>query len=964
MAQSSVEPNPAIYGSEEPIPTVLALVTNDGVLRQQRVISVAANPVQYEPAKNRLTVYETLRVEVTFTTVRTPGKSAKREAEAYDDLLTHGLLNGYAARAWRADGASVEPMGLAAAATSGASLPWTPPAPAWRVSVQADGLYRITRGELSAAGLPVETLDPRSLQLFHLGSEVPIQVAGESDGKFGADDEVRFYGQAIHNKYTADNVYWLTYGKARGLRMAQRSTTSSGDLTVFGQTELVLERDVYYWCYAPGDEALERWFWDYIYRSGTGSATWSYTFQIASPYSGNDAEPGTIHIVLLGYNNNKDVDPDHHAAVSVNGTQLGDILWDGVTWANGEFTLPAGLLQPGENNVAITLLPVNGVSAEYVYIDRIELDYSVALSASANLLAFSGEAGVHEYHVAGFDQADIVAYDITSPDAPIWLNDVSTHADGGGYTADLVDAPSSPTDYIIQAKSAFLSVKSIDPDSASTLWRETNGADYIVITPRVFWDAAEELSRYRADSGMRVMLVDVQDVYDEFGYGIIGAAPIHEFLAYTYNHWQAPAPSYVVLVGDGHYDPKNHAGFGRTSYIPPYLAPADPWVRETAADNRYVTIAGEDTLPDMMLGRLSVNSRDEASAFVNKIEAYEQNPPGNWQTQVLAVADNADSGGAFDQLSDALLASCLPGAYSASRVYYGVTHTDAEAARAAIQTGINAGKLLVNYIGHASYWSWANEDLLTTADVSSLSNGTKLPVVVAMTCREGAYQNPGPYTSTDTGDEALGEVVTRAEGRGAVASWSPTGLGVTDGHDSLNRGFYDSLFRDGSDLLGDATAAGKLRLWSSGRNLDLLDTYVLFGDPLTHVPLQPTGAVVTSFVATGGGHTIALDWTAKHEVGVAGYNIWRDTDPSGANRAKLNSELVPVADPPGNSDSTYQYIDAAPVVCTRSYYWLEVANDDGTSVWHDHVADAEPWCRWVYEPVAAGAIPSSTPGPY
>ena len=114
------------------------------------------------------------------------------------------------------------------------------------------------------------------------------------------------------------------------------------------------------------------------------------------------------------------------------------------------------------------------------------------------------------------------------------------------------------------------------------------------------------------------------------------------------------------------------------SYIPPYLAPVDPWIGETAADNRYVTLVGADTLPDMMLGRLSVNSAAEASAFVNKIVAYEQNPvPGDWQQQVLAVADNADSAGDFAQMSDDLLACCLPAPYQdqAEKVYYGVTHT-------------------------------------------------------------------------------------------------------------------------------------------------------------------------------------------------------------------------------------------------------------------------------------------------
>jgi hypothetical protein len=346
------------------------------------------------------------------------------------------------------------------------------------------------------------------------------------------------------------------------------------------------------------------------------------------------------------------------------------------------------------------------------------------------------------------------------------------------------------------------------------------------------------LSNFRTSQGLRTTIVNVQDVYDEFGYGIVGAAPIHDFLAYAYTSWQKPAPSYVVLVGDGNYDPKNYAGNSRASYIPPYLAPVDPWIIETAADNRYVTLVGADTLPDMMLGRLSVNSPAEADILVTKIINYEQNPiQSNWKQQVLAVADNADpAAGDFAQESDDLVACCILPPYQVQKVYLGVTHLTVADARSAIQSGINSGKLIVNYVGHASSTAWAAENLFTTNDVPLLTNGGMLPVVLAMTCREGYFIYPDPYSANR---EALAEVVTRVDGRGAVASWSPTGLGVTNGHDYLDQGFFNDLLRGTRGSIGQATAAGKLNLWSSGYSLDLLDTFLLFGDPALQPPLAP-----------------------------------------------------------------------------------------------------------------------------
>jgi len=180
-----------------------------------------------------------------------------------------------------------------------------------------------------------------------------------------------------------------------------------------------------------------------------------------------------------------------------------------------------------------------------------------------------------------------------------------------------------------------------------------------VLTHQAFYTDLVPLADYRASQGLRVALIDVQDVYDEFGYGLTGARPIHDLLAYAFDHWQPPAASYVVLVGDGNYDPKNYLGLNRTSYFPPYLAPVDPWITETAADNRYVTLTEGDNLPDMMIGRLPVNSAAQALTVVNKTLTYEQNPPpGDWNQRAMFVADNADSAGNFAAASDNIIDCC------------------------------------------------------------------------------------------------------------------------------------------------------------------------------------------------------------------------------------------------------------------------------------------------------------------
>jgi len=863
-----IEADELIYGKDQPYPTKLAEVTNDGTLRKQRIASLGIFPLQYLPESDSLVIYESVEVEVVFEgRVHLTSGNPAVESEVFESIFKSELMNYEQAKTWRQNSSS----------THLSALPWKPPALGWRIVIREDGMYRLTYDELAAAGMPVGTLDPQRLQLFYQGQEIAIQVIGEEDGSFNQADEIIFYGEGLESKYTEDNAYWLTYGSELGLRMDIRDSAAIGT-PVDDYTAVVhMEENHGYRSILPGGDELERFYWDTITSTPTNQTTWSRDFWIEEPSEGE----GFLQIAMFGSLNLSAYDPDHHVIISLNDTVVEDVEWDGLTWANDgvlEVEIPAGVLQAGVNTLSLFVPVDTGATLDFILMDWAKITYPSAFSVptSEDQLFFTFEANKPStFQVSGFGSEDVLAYDLSDTHnlAEIDRESLVIAADGATYTITFADEALVKKDYWVGTEAAIATVPSKDiiEDQPSYLQSADNKADYILITHSAFWSQAETLAAHRASQGLDTILVDVQDVYDEFGYGVVSPTAIRDFLKYTSDFWQAPAPSYVVLLGDGHYDPKNYMGHNNKSFIPPYLAMVDPWIGETAADSRYVAFSGPESIPDMMMGRLSVNTPAEANAFVQKIIAYETTPDeGNWSKEVLAVAGKADTAGNFDQYSDNLLEDTLPAQYEAERVYYGVTHPEITEAVAALKNGINEGKMIVNFIGHGFARGWQAEKLvpktfIQTGDVTEFTNQDKYPIFLALTCTEGYFVDPTV--------QAFGEVVTKAENKGAIASWSPTGQGVSGGHDYMDRGFFDAVFKHGAYVLGEAVLGGFSRLWFSGSSLYLMETYELFGDPA--LVINRTPAAIDDFYGVAEDFTLNVtveNGVLKNDIGFSPVN--------------------------------------------------------------------------------------------
>ncbi|MFZ5919255.1 MAG: C25 family cysteine peptidase [Chloroflexota bacterium] len=799
--QSSDPPPAPAYARDALTPSTAAAVTATGWLRDRQVARVSFHPFQYNPARGELLVSREIRIEVRFQNSN-PGAaaaSALPASAAFERALSGALLNLETARDWRA---SPPPAAAAAAGNDPATQPGS-----YKITLAADGLYRLTRADLQAAGLPLSTLDPRTLQLFENGQEIAIWVEGQTDGAFDPGDSLLFYGRSPRSRTAAHNVYWLRWGDAAGQRMGSRNVAPGAQPAGAVWATARWEENHFYDSLIPAADG-DHWYAADL-RPGAG-----YTARLNLAPPAATALTATLRLWLAGYTASSTVSPDHHAAVTLNGQSIGQWHWDGAGAVTATVTFASAALQAGENSLTISLPGDTGAAVEGAWLDAAAIDYALQ-AASGGQTHFWGQSGAHRYQLDGFSGSGLALYDVTDPQRPVRLQGMAVTG-GGPFTLSFADDPASPAAYLALSDTQTRQPASIAADVLSNLRADAAGVDYLIVAPTEFAAAIAPLADHRRAQGLSVFVADLQDVYDEFSGGLPQPEAIRALIGQV-------LPAYVLLVGDGSYDFLNYHGYDPVNALPPYLAMVDPWWGETAADNRYAAVVGDDPLPDVLLGRLPAATAAEAETVVAKIRAYEQTPwRGDWNTRHVFIADDADDAGDFGTASDSVYNSYIASPWVGQRIY--LDELAAGTARQETLAAWNRGALLMSFTGHSSWHQWAVEELLHIHDVPDLHNGPQLPVLLSMTCFTGFFHHP-EYATLD-------ESLLRLAGGGAVAAWSPSGLGVGSGHDRLHQGFYQAVFTHGQIELGAAILSAKLALYGqSPGHVDLVDTYHLLGDP-------------------------------------------------------------------------------------------------------------------------------------
>ena len=663
---------------------------------------------------------------------------------------------------------------------------WIAAQPGVKIGVKQEGIYRVTRAQLEAAGFNANSA-PDLWQLYLNGVEQRIIVAPNGD-------YIEFYGKGIDTHETDTNNYFLLVGAGAGRRMETRLNRSFGgnvEARSYLQTFEKEERISYFSSILNGDD--ENFFGTPII--GTGS-------NIGFNLTGVEASQNvSITLTIQGLTNTT-----HQTRVVLNDVDLGTFTGFGRTRIAKTFNIPSSNLREGANTLRLTGQIANEISM----FDNIRITYPRRYIAQSNQLSFYTN-NYRVTNITDFTSPNIRVFDITQPDSPAQLSNLNVRQDGGSFSLRL---PANRGRLMFAAANeAIKQPASIVQNTPSALSTNAHNAGFLIITHKNFMAQANDWANYRSGQGTTAKVVDVEDIFDEFNFGNSAAISIKNFIEFAKNNWQTP-PNYVLFIGDATLDPRNYNGNGFWNLVPAKMV--DTLFSETGSDE-FLTDFNNDGLAEIPVGRIPARNAADITLALNKTIAFEQSIGQAVNRGALCVSDLPE-GYDFTALCNRVFNELSA---NFNKTY--LNRGDLEAHNL-LMNSLNAGKYIVNYSGHGTVTAWTSASgFFNSTHVSQLTNSNNLTIFTMLTCLNGYFVEPG---------SSFSESALFAPNGGAVAAWASSGLTTPDVQEIMAKRFYQKLSEGNITRLGDLVNDSKTVI-PFGRDVRL--SWALIGDPMLKV---------------------------------------------------------------------------------------------------------------------------------
>ncbi len=692
-------------------------------------------------------------------------------------------------------------------------IDYTPGHMYYKIKVRADGIYRIPYTTLNNNVQGLSSINPADLALYHNGAQVPIYIATNGSGALDSTGYIEFYGKRNygdvdsvlyphpgmqpHTQYSLFNdtsIYYLTTktgGGNRRFQFVNNDTASIPSLTP--EANFI---HVYNHFYAPtgtvapgtgGKFSQGTPFGapDYLYKSvfdqdeawGGGWINVSNSPQVPS-FPLPAADSFGVPTIVTGNVFTRSYE-QHCFTIKWGGRVVNNFNFDntGGGFSHQPFrdTIPTAWVLP---STPVSFQEACGTSTQSNLLMNMSVayprkyDFNGAAQFFWRMAAGSGERYFRVSNVP-VTAAQPLVYDITN-----------------GYIIRNTDAPAIlPKKFVLPAASGerelffrtdatttFTTVARMDTITFQD-YTQLQSA-YVIITHTSLRhdssgvDRVEDYRTYRS-SKYTTEIYDIDQIINQFGYGV-QKTPLatRNFIEYAYDHWTAPKPEYVFLIGKGRtYDDCRLYAY---AYDRDLISPFG-----TGPSDILLTCRRGTSHPLVAIGRLAATQPADITHYLDKVRLYESvqdraGDPYQTKEEKLWMKHNMhfSGGSTFDEqqvfasyLSDYanIAADTLWGAQT--QTIYKTTsqpidNSSADIIRAAIDSGVS----LMTFFGHAAGTAFD----ISVDNPANWTNYTKLPVIYSNGCQSGDISDIG-YAGTTSYVPTFSQSSVLTPGKCAVA---------------------------------------------------------------------------------------------------------------------------------------------------------------------------------------------------
>jgi len=647
----------------------------------------------------------------------------------------------------------------------------------FKVTVWRDGIYRITYADLQSASFPM-TFDPRHLQVFYMGQEQFIHVQGESDGVFDASDFIEFHG--LRNDGRLDTRLYKNPDQQLNKNFSLITDTSAYFLTInsnpfITNKRIVNETDINFIGYSPLTYFIRESYLDFKleynasniatvveseYDEGEGWFSGPIganpnTYNLSTPNVSQDpnAPLAQVNSTLMGGNNTGN---QHSITLNVGGASAyNDFYGFGVT----RFDFPVLSNTSLGNLTPFVYTPGAGV-VNKTYVSFLKLTYPHSLSF-ANEVTNYRKLIVPGNVSPGKSLMNFTSLNMPSPKLYAYSGDtlkrISMTGGGSSYQA-LVPTYNADkfcfitdTVYTLSAGQMTITPISNDPTRFARYinYQYISEADFLIISHQSLWNKANDYKNYRTSTGYNTLLVDIDELYNQFSYGIQKhPLSVRNFCEFTVDTFTVK-PEYLLLLGKSVSPIRTRIGAG-------YEAAAtlnSSWNKNLIPTFGYppsdiLLVSGfNDTIPrpEIAVGRIPASNESDVQAYLDKLIAHDlqlQQCPQEWMKQVLHF------GGGTNVFQQQQIKGILEGFERTieDTLFGGNVTTFLKTSSDPIQVNltqylqalIDSGVTLMTFVAHASG---------TTFDISTdlpqnYRNKDRYPLVLANSCFVGDIHDP------------------------------------------------------------------------------------------------------------------------------------------------------------------------------------------------------------------------------